>query len=64
MKELNLKNKELEKDLKEVFFAKKDVLTNDQVKKELEVGDKIVTLLKDDIEEVGINYINEQQELL
>lgn len=63
MKELNLKDKELERNLKEVFFGKKDVLTDDQVKKELELGDRIVALLKDDIEEVGINYINKQQEI-
>ena len=62
MKKLILENKELEKDLKEVFFSKKNILTDDEVKKECELGDKIVALLKEDIEEAGINYIDKQEE--
>jgi len=63
MKELILENKELEKDLKEVFFSKKNILTDDEVKKECELGDKIVALLKEDIKEAGTNYLNNQQEI-
>ena len=52
MKKIKTKNKKLKKDLKKVFFNNKDVLTDEEVEKELELGNKIIELLKEDLEEM------------
>ena len=42
--------------LKDLFLKDKNVLTDEEVEKELKLGEKIIELLKDDIFEMSINF--------
>lgn len=55
-------NEKLNKFINEVFIKERECLTDEEVDKELQIGNEVVNLFKNDFEELKNNYIDEIKE--
>jgi len=46
----------IDRELKELFFSKKDKLSDEEVNKYMKIGKKIIKLFKKDLKKATINY--------